>query len=52
MPKPIIHVPIPGFNQLTQYVHQLEPVDKGDYIEVGVEIRDVEPDDGVQEGDW
>ena len=52
MQKPVVYAPVPVFDQMTQAIYQLEPVDKGDYIEVGVEIRDVEPDDGVQEGDW
>lgn len=43
MQKPIIYAPIPAFNQETQAVFQLEPVDKGDYIEVGVEVRDLPP---------
>lgn len=50
MQKPIIYAPIPQFNQETQAVFQLEPVDKGDYIEVGVEVRDLPPqEEGGQE---
>jgi len=41
--KPIIYAEIPDFNQETQYVVQTEPVDKGDYIDVGVEVRDLPP---------
>ena len=43
--KPIIYEEIPMFNQLTQYVVQLEPVDKGDHYFVPVEIREMELDD-------
>ncbi len=43
MQKPIIYAPIPVFNQETQYVVQTEPVDKGDYIEYGVEVKDLPP---------
>ena len=43
MQKPIIYAPIPQFNQETQAVFQTEPVDMGEYIEVGVEIRDLPP---------
>lgn len=52
MQKSIIYTPIPEFDQMTQAIFQLEPVDMGDYVEIGVEIRDVEFTDGVQEGDW
>ena len=43
MQKPIIYAPIPQFNQETQAVFQKEPVDMGEYIEVGVEVRDLPP---------
>ena len=43
--KPIIYEEIPVFNQQTQYVVQLEPVDKGDHYFVPVEIREMELDD-------
>lgn len=46
--KPIIYEAIPDFDQETQAVYQTEPVDMGDHIYVGVEIRDVEQDDGEQ----
>lgn len=42
MQKPIIYAPIPDFNQETQAVFQTEGTDKGDYIEVGVEVRNIE----------
>ena len=42
--KPVIFAPIPGFDQTTQAVYQIGPVDKGDDIYVGVEIRYVEVD--------
>ena len=37
--KPYIYAPIPGFDQMTQYVSQMEPVDMGDHYFVGVEVR-------------
>ncbi len=42
--KPVIFAPIPEFDQTTQAVYQIGPVDKGDDIYVGVEIRYVEVD--------
>ena len=39
MDKPIIYSPIPQFDQLTQYVAQQAPVDMGEYLFVGIEIR-------------
>jgi len=43
--KPIVYAPIPEFDQETQAVFQTEPVDMGDHIFVGVEVRDVPRDD-------
>jgi hypothetical protein len=48
MLKPIIYAEIPDFNQEIQAVFQLAPVDMGDHIFIGVEVRDVPPD---EEGD-
>ena len=39
MDKPYIYSPIPEFDQSTQYVSQIAPVDRGDHYFVGVEIR-------------
>lgn len=33
---------IPAYNQETQYVVECEPVDMGDYIYVGLEVKDME----------
>lgn len=49
--KPTVYASIPEFDQMTQAVFQLEPVDMGDHIFIGVEIRDVPQDDGMPE-DW
>ena len=46
MQKQEIYAEIPSFDQQTQAVYQLEPVDKGEYIFYGVEVRDLPPDDG------
>ena len=44
MSKPIVYDLIPEFDQETQAVFQVEPVDMGDHIFVGVEVRDVTQD--------
>ena len=44
--KPVIYADIPEFDQCTQAVFQTEPVDMGDHIFVGVEVRDVEQEAG------
>jgi hypothetical protein len=41
MQKPIVYALIPEFNQETQYVVQLDPVEKDDCIYYGVEIKDL-----------
>lgn len=46
MQKPIIYAEIPEFDQETQAVFQTEPVDMGDHIFIGVEVRDLPPDEG------
>ena len=40
--KPVVYAPVPEFDQMTQYVVQVEPVDMGDYIYVGNEVRQME----------
>ena len=50
MQKPIIYAQIPEFDQMTQAIFQTEPVDKGDYIEVGIEIMDLPPQEITDEG--
>ena len=45
--KPVTFAEIPDtFNQETQAVFQTAPIDMGDHIEAGVEIRDLPPDTG------
>jgi hypothetical protein len=39
MQKPIIYAPIPEFDQLTQYVSQMQPVDMGDNYFCGIEVH-------------
>lgn len=39
MPKEYIYSPIPEFDQLTQYVSQMVPVDMGDHYFVGIEVH-------------
>lgn len=44
--KPVIFAEIPDtFNQMTQCVFQGDIVDSGDHINVGINIRDIEPED-------
>ena len=40
--KPIVYAAIPEFNQETECVRQLPPVDKGSYIFLGVRVDAVE----------
>ena len=35
---------IPAYNQETQYVIEREPVDMGEYIFIGLEVKDMEMD--------
>ena len=49
--KPYVYAPIPAFDQASQAVFQLEPVDMGDHIFVGVEIRDLELDNEITDED-
>lgn len=51
MTKPIVYVSIPNFDQETQAVYQTEPVDRGDHIELGVEIRDLPPQGDEDDGE-
>jgi len=48
MQKPIIYAEIPEFDQLTQAVFQTEPVDMGDHIFVGNEVRDLPPEEDIE----
>lgn len=49
--KPIIYAPVPStFDQRTQYVVQLAPVEMADHIFVGVEIRELELSQDVDGG--
>ena len=43
--KAIKYAEVPAFDQLTQAVFMGEVTDEGDYISVGVEIREVEIDE-------
>ena len=35
---------IPAYNQETQFVVEREPVDMGDYLYIGLEVKDMEMD--------
>lgn len=37
--KPYVYAPILEFDQLTQYLTQMPPVDMGDHYFVGIEVR-------------
>lgn len=43
--KPVEYKEIPEFDQMTQAVYQGKVKDEGDFISVGVEIRDLEQDE-------
>jgi hypothetical protein len=49
MSKPIVYAEIPEFDQLTQAVYQTEPIDMGDYIYIGVEVRDLPQEEPSEE---
>ena len=38
---------IPAYNQETQYVVECEPIDMGDYLYIGLEVKDVEGEYGL-----
>lgn len=45
--KPVVYEDVPMFDQETQYVVQSPPVDLGDRIYMGCEVREIEQvDDG------
>ena len=50
MLKPYIYAPIPEFDQLTQYVSQMVPVDMGDHYFVGIEVHrmEIEEDEFIE----
>lgn len=41
--KLVVYAEIPEFNQGFQAVFQIAPADKGDYVEVGIEVRELPP---------
>ena len=41
MIKQYVYAPIPEFDQTTQYVSQMVPVDMGDHYFVGIEIHGI-----------
>jgi len=49
--KPFVYAPIPDtFDQATQYVVQLEPVEKKDHVFIGVEIKKLAIENNIKEG--
>jgi len=49
--KPVVYEDVPLFDQETQYVVQSPPVDLGDHIYMGVEVREMEQDDEQRDKD-
>lgn len=47
--KPVVYAAIPEYDQETQAVFELPPVDNGDHIFVGLEVREVPRDDAEDE---
>jgi hypothetical protein len=43
--KPVVYAEIPEYDQETQAVFELPPVDNGDHIFVDLEVREVPKDD-------
>lgn len=43
--KPVVYEDVPEFNQETHYVVQCPPVDAGNHIYMGVEVREMEQTD-------
>lgn len=43
--KHVVYEDVPMFDQETQYVVQCPPVDAGDHIYMGVEVREMEKTD-------
>lgn len=48
--RPVVYEDVPLFDQETQYVIQQPPVDLGDHIYMGVEVREMEQvdDEGTE----
>lgn len=44
--KPLVYADVPDFDQETQYVVQTEPLDRGDDIYIGVEVKTIIQDIG------
>lgn len=44
MEKQVIHAEVPSYDQQCQYVVELPPVEYGDHIFIGCEVRDMELD--------
>jgi hypothetical protein len=45
MQKPIVHQEVPAFDQQTQYVVEITPVELEDCIYIGCEVRQMELED-------
>ncbi len=48
--KPLVCEDVPVFDQETEYVIQLPPVDAGSHIYMGVEVHEMEQDEDETEG--
>lgn len=49
--KPVVYEDVPLFDQTTHYVVQQPPVDAGNHIFMGVEVRELEIDDEPMDED-
>lgn len=45
MQKPIVHQPVPNYDQQTQYVVELSPVEYEDHIFIGCQVLDMPPEE-------
>jgi len=46
--KPVVYAEIPAFDQSTEFVVQAEPIDRGEDIFVGIEVRTMAVDESEQ----
>ena len=52
MEKEKRYAKIPEYNQETQYVIEKEPVDMGEYIFIDLEVKDMEIDEEINNGQY
>ena len=48
--KPVVYAEIPVFDQATEFIVQAEPIDRGEDIFVGIEVKKMQIDEEVEIG--